>query len=132
MKAKSIVLVLTMLAMLIVGVIPALAADEPNPVVPFTVINSTYTPVVISLSGPSVHYLVVAAGATETFTLTRDVFDHTTTVCNTTVSGTMDMFRQLQLHFNTCASIENNYGEPGKEKTTPFDPPPNAEWQYQF
>ncbi len=110
-----------------------LAQEEAPDLVRLTVDNRTDETLAISLSAEGLFfYLPVDPESTRVFTVPRGDYSHTTYACSKSVSGTMDLSRQLELIFPSCFEAPANQGEPSIEKIYLSNDAPNSKWQFQI
>jgi hypothetical protein len=128
---KTLVLVLMLVAILFVGVIPALAAEHEDGLARLTVVNNTDGKVFLQLNGTHAYFLTVGAGSTAEYTLEREEFERQTWACGAYGKGTLDMSTQVKLVFTPCGVKAPNAGEPTMEKVSLFDSPEGIAWRYQ-
>ena len=129
---KTIVLVMMLLAILFVGVVPALAAEDDAPdLARLTVINKTDGKVFLQLNGTNAFFLTIGAGSTGEFTLEKEEFVRQTWACGAYAKGLLDMSSQVKLVFTRCGYDAPNAGEPTQEKISLYDSPGGLYWRYQ-
>ena len=128
---KTIVLVLMIVAILFMGIVPALAAEDEPDLVRLTVINKTDGKVFLQLNGENAYFLTIPAGATSLFTVEREEFVRQTWACGAYGKGFLDMSSQVKLVFTPCGFEAPNAGEPTQEKVSLFDSPDGLYWRYQ-
>ena len=128
---KTIVLALMLVAILFVGIIPAMAAEDEPDLVRLTVINKTDGKVFLQLNGTNAHFMTIPAGATSVFTVEREEFVRQTWACGLYGKGTLDMSSQVKLNFTPCGIGAVNSGEPTQEKVSLYDSPGGMYWRYQ-
>ena len=128
---KTVVLVMMLIAILLVSVIPALAAEDEPDLVRLTVMNKTDGKVFLQLNGENAYFLTIPAGATSLFTVEREEFVRQTWACGAYGKGLLDMSSQVKLVFTACGFEAPNAGEPTQEKVSLFDSPDGLYWRYQ-
>ncbi|HLE14363.1 MAG TPA: hypothetical protein VI776_06410 [Anaerolineales bacterium] len=130
MLRNSLIAVAIVLILALTLAVFSVAAEEALAGV--TVINQSNQPATLSLtSGTAIYYLAVPAGETRYFTVERLVYDHTTFVCGTSASGTVDLNNFTRLVITNCEGAANA-GEPSQEKIHLDDTPDGANWYYQY
>ncbi|MCK5315741.1 MAG: hypothetical protein KAJ53_11485 [Anaerolineales bacterium] len=129
---KTVVLAMMLLAILFVGVVPALAAEDDAPdLARLTVINKTDGKVFLQLNGTNAHFLTIGAGSTAEFTVEKEEFVRQTWACGAYAKGLLDMSSQVKLVFTPCGIDAPNAGEPTQEKIDMADSPGGMYWRYQ-
>ena len=124
-------LILTVVLLLVAtlafaSVAMAQGTDEEPDLVLFEVRNRTdqIVSIVLTLTDPSTEGVVfasaltVSANTTQSFTVPRGTYDHTTYACDESASGTLDLTRQTRLIFVQCNKDVAHQGEPGMEKVS--------------
>lgn len=82
-----------------------LSASAKSDLVGLTINNKTDRVVWVSLLAPDnsyVYWLKVPAGETESYTVRRAVYTHTTVACGKTATGTVDITHPTTLVFTHC------------------------------
>ncbi|HJW90531.1 MAG TPA: hypothetical protein VJ436_07805 [Anaerolineales bacterium] len=125
-KKLSLVVVLLLVATLaFASVAMAQGTDEEEPtLVRLEVRNRTdrIVSIVLILTDPETkgdvfaNALTISANTTQTFTMPRGAYDHTTYACGESVTGTLDLSRNTRLIFVQCNKPITRQGEPGMEK----------------
>jgi len=128
---KTVVLALMILAILFVGVLPALAAEHEPEMSRLTVVNKTDGKVFLQLNGTNAHFLTIGAGSTAEFTVEREEYVRQTWACGAYAKGLLDMSSQVKLVFTPCGIEAPNAGEPTQEKIDMADSPGGLYWRYQ-
>jgi hypothetical protein len=131
-KRLILILVFTLLATLVTGVLVASAQDESD-LVRLEISNKSGQSVSMSLlSDPYFYFLTVPADETMIFTVERSTYIHTTYSCDLTGSGVVAITSQMKLVFTACSGNAPNWGEPGHEKIHIDDSPDGLNWRFNF
>lgn len=131
MKTKTSMLALMLVAILLVGIIPAVAAEDEPDLVRLTVMNQTGGTIYLQLNGTNLYYLTIPAGATSLFTVEKGEYIRQTWACSLHAQGTLDLSSQVKLNFTPCDQEAVNAGEPTQEKVSLYDSPTSTLWRYQ-
>ncbi len=132
-KKLVISLILSLLLTLAVVSTVALAEEHEPDLVQLRIDNRTDQDVALSITGEGVgYYLPVGPGTYRVFTVPRGSYMHTTFACGESVSGDLDMSRQLELVFTSCYFQPANFGTPSIEKVFLAEGPPSVHWQLEF
>jgi hypothetical protein len=130
MVRKTLVAVAIVLVLALALAVFSVVAEET--LAGLTVINNSDQPVFLGLTSDAATYaLVIPAGATRYFTVERAVYDHLTTSCGISSSGTVKLETFTRLVFTNCAGAANA-GEPSQEKIHLDDTPSGINWYWQY
>jgi hypothetical protein len=129
---KTVVLAMMLLAILFVGVIPVLAAEDDGPdLARLTVVNNTDGKVFLQLNATNAHFLTIGAGSTAEFTVEKEEYVRQTWACGAYAKGSLDMSSQVKLVFTPCGVAAPNAGEPTMEKIDMAELTGGLDWRYQ-
>ena len=126
-KIKPLIIFLMLISVLIMAAIP-----QRSILARLEIRNKTDKSVKISLNGDgNFYFLTVNPYTTKIFTVVRTVYAQTTFICETSISGVLDMTSNVRLVFPPCSSKETtNPGTPTIEKIQVSSPSYGRMWRY--
>lgn len=98
---RTIVILSLVMAFLLSAAAPA-SVQARSELVRLTVVNRTSGNIFLSLKGPALYYLSVAADESEVFTVKRGTYTSSITACGVTATDSLDMTSQKKLIMPVC------------------------------